>query len=118
MKLAQEEYQSASNLKNDGTHLDKKILEDAWRHYNEIRKRYHTKRAEIANNTLRIVEQWAFPFWNELSGENSAFLNIKLTYTVYKVKAMEQISYLKGAPKATMSFGYVIIDKVATSSKD
>ncbi len=31
---------------------------------------------------------------------------------------MEQISYLKGARKATMSFGYVSIDKVATSSKD
>lgn len=56
MKLAQEEYHAASNLKKDGTHFDKKILEDAWRHYNVIRKRYHTKRAEISNNTLRIAE--------------------------------------------------------------
>ena len=31
---------------------------------------------------------------------------------------MEQISYLKGAKKATMSFGYVSAAKVKPSSKD
>jgi len=31
---------------------------------------------------------------------------------------MEQIAYLKGAKKATMSFGYVSTKKVETSSED
>jgi len=31
---------------------------------------------------------------------------------------MEQIAYLKGAKKTTMSFGYVSTEKVQTSSKD
>jgi hypothetical protein len=31
---------------------------------------------------------------------------------------MEQIAYIKGAKKATMSFGYVSTEKVQTASKD
>ena len=60
----------------------------------------------------------AFPFWNTISGENSAFLNIKSTYYTIEVKQMEQIAYIKGAKKGTMSFGYVSTEKVQTASKD
>jgi len=31
---------------------------------------------------------------------------------------MEQIAYLKGAKKATMSFGYVSTEKIQNSSED
>ena len=64
----------------------------------------------------RISE--AFPFWNTIFGENSAFLNIKSTYYTIEVKQMEQIAYLKGAKKGTLSFGYVSTEKVQTASKD
>jgi len=57
MKLAHEEFHSINKLrKSDGIPLDKQRLEDARRHYDKIREKYHTRKAKIVNNILRIVE--------------------------------------------------------------
>jgi len=57
MKLAHEEFHTINKQKKSiPSQYDKKRLEDAQRHYNKIREKYHTKKAEIANNILQIVE--------------------------------------------------------------
>ncbi len=57
MKLAHEEFHTINKLrKPDGNHLDKQRLEAARRHYEKIREKYHTRKAKIVNNILRIVE--------------------------------------------------------------
>ncbi len=35
---------------------DEHALEVAWRHYDTIRKKYHTKRAEVYDHFLRLVK--------------------------------------------------------------
>jgi hypothetical protein len=35
---------------------DEHALKVAWRHYNSIREKYHTKRAEISNHFLRLAK--------------------------------------------------------------
>ena len=57
MKLAHEEFHTINKLrKSDGTHLDKQRLEVARIHYEKIREKYHTRKAKIVNNILRVVE--------------------------------------------------------------
>ena len=57
MKLAHEEFQTIRGLNNQGgSPSDKKRLEDVQRHYEKIREQYHTKKAEIINDILTIVE--------------------------------------------------------------
>ncbi len=57
MKLAHEELGTINSLKkSDASHFEKQRLQDALRHYNKIREKYHTKKAEITHNILRIVE--------------------------------------------------------------
>jgi hypothetical protein len=57
MKLAHEEFCTINSLrKSDVNHFEKQRLQDALRHYNKIREKYHTKKAEITSNILHIVE--------------------------------------------------------------
>jgi len=56
MKLAHEEFSTIRGLsKPNGHPIDKQRLDDAWRNYNEIRKKYHIKKAEIVGDTLRLT---------------------------------------------------------------
>ncbi len=57
MKLAHEEFHNINkSRKPDGNHLDEQRLEAARRHYAKSREKYHTRKAKIVNNILRIVE--------------------------------------------------------------
>ena len=58
------------------------------------------------------------PFWNQIYGENSVFLIINFVYKEYEAKKMEQIPYIEGAKKGTLSIAYVSTDKVSSSSQD
>jgi len=56
MNLAHVELSTIDNLKKSGkSHFDETRLKDAQRHYNKIREKYHTKKAQIENNILRIA---------------------------------------------------------------